>query len=271
MRRFKGFLTMVIITTIITGCTSNSREIIVKEKPVEVEILEIKTYPEELYYFGIVQPKTIKQLAFSQGGTISDIFVAKGEYVEAGTLLAAIDPENYDIALDTSIQQVRVAELDYGKAKKSFEYYEELYNDSLSLYEVGALSKMQLDEVELGYEVAKRELSQAESLYNQAKLGADYSEIQLTDTKLIADTSGYIVDVLNEEDEIIGAGYPVVLLRDQEQLVQVGLSAEDVKRRMNSQLSDTERIELADFTIYNNGDQMILPQVLEIHNKIMRS
>ena len=49
------------------------------------------------------------------------------------------------------------------------------------------------------------------------------------------------------------------------------VSAEDVKRRMNSQLSDTERIELADFTIYNNGDQMILPQVLEIHNKIMRS
>jgi RND family efflux transporter MFP subunit len=220
----------LIIAVMITGCTSASQEIIVKEKPVEVETLEIMTNPEELYYFGIVQPKSIKQLAFSQGGTLNEVFVGKGDYVERGELLAAIDPENYDIALDTSNQQVRVAQLDYGKARKSFEYYEELYNDSLNLYEAGAVSKMQLDEIELGYEVAKRELSQAESLYNQAKLGANYSENQLSDTQLTADTSGYIVDVLNEEGEIIGPGYPVILLRDKEQIVQVGLSAKDIKK-----------------------------------------
>ncbi len=39
---------------------------------------------------------------------------------------------------------------------------------------------------------------------------------------------------------------------------------------MNNQWSDKERIELADFTIYNNGDKMVLPQVLEIHNQILK-
>jgi len=49
------------------------------------------------------------------------------------------------------------------------------------------------------------------------------------------------------------------------------MDAELVKRRMENQLSDKERIALADFTIYNDGKQMVLPQVLEIHNKIIKS
>jgi len=44
---------------------------------------------------------------------------------------------------------------------------------------------------------------------------------------------------------------------------------EAVKNRIKNQLSDKDRIKLADYTIYNNGDMMLLPQVLEIHNKIL--
>ncbi|HAF30017.1 MAG TPA: dephospho-CoA kinase [Bacteroidales bacterium] len=44
---------------------------------------------------------------------------------------------------------------------------------------------------------------------------------------------------------------------------------ENVKSRMKNQLSDSERIKLADHTIYNNGDRMLLPQILEIHHKIL--
>jgi len=46
-------------------------------------------------------------------------------------------------------------------------------------------------------------------------------------------------------------------------------NVEAVKSRMKNQLGDDERISLADYTIYNNGNEMILPQVLEIHQKIL--
>ncbi len=42
-----------------------------------------------------------------------------------------------------------------------------------------------------------------------------------------------------------------------------------VKSRMKNQLSDEERMSLADYTIYNDGKKMVLPQVLEIHQKIL--
>ena len=44
---------------------------------------------------------------------------------------------------------------------------------------------------------------------------------------------------------------------------------EAVKSRMKNQMSDGERIKLADYTIYNNGDKMLLPQILEIHQNIL--
>ena len=46
---------------------------------------------------------------------------------------------------------------------------------------------------------------------------------------------------------------------------------ENVKSRIKNQISDNDRINIADFTIYNNGDRMLLPQILEIHNKILKS
>jgi dephospho-CoA kinase len=50
---------------------------------------------------------------------------------------------------------------------------------------------------------------------------------------------------------------------------EVGL--DEVKSRMKNQLSDQERINLADYTIYNDGKEMVLPQILEIHHKILNS
>lgn len=42
-----------------------------------------------------------------------------------------------------------------------------------------------------------------------------------------------------------------------------------VKDRIKNQLSDKDRIKLADFTINNNGNEMVLPQILEIHKNIL--
>lgn len=53
-----------------------------------------------------------------------------------------------------------------------------------------------------------------------------------------------------------------VVLRD-------GVDKESVLARMQNQLSDKEKISLADFTIYNNESEMILTQVLEIHKHLI--
>lgn len=44
---------------------------------------------------------------------------------------------------------------------------------------------------------------------------------------------------------------------------------EDVLKRLNNQMKDGDRIKLADFVIENNENELLIPQVLAIHQKII--
>jgi dephospho-CoA kinase len=50
-----------------------------------------------------------------------------------------------------------------------------------------------------------------------------------------------------------------------------GRSREDVLKRMEHQLSEEEKMKKADHILTNDGVQMLLPQVVELHNKILNS
>lgn len=45
---------------------------------------------------------------------------------------------------------------------------------------------------------------------------------------------------------------------------------EQIKARMKHQMKDEEKIGMADTVIYNDESQMVIPQVLEIHQKLNR-
>jgi dephospho-CoA kinase len=49
-----------------------------------------------------------------------------------------------------------------------------------------------------------------------------------------------------------------------------GMTEKEVLARMNNQWSDKEKIKLADFVIYNNEDDRLLPQILKIEKEILK-
>jgi len=46
---------------------------------------------------------------------------------------------------------------------------------------------------------------------------------------------------------------------------------EEIEARMNKQMPEEEKIQLADFVIYNEGDKPLIPQVLAIHRKLNKT
>jgi len=50
-----------------------------------------------------------------------------------------------------------------------------------------------------------------------------------------------------------------------------GVRREAVLKRMGHQLSEKELMEMADHVLINDGTQMLLPQVIELHNRIINS
>ncbi len=72
----------------------------------------------------------------------------------------------------------------------------------------------------------------------------------------------------NEFDQIIHVSCPAgiaigrVTLRD-------SVSRDEVLRRMQFQMEDEKKAALSDFVIRNDGSEMVIPQVLAIHHKLL--
>lgn len=49
-----------------------------------------------------------------------------------------------------------------------------------------------------------------------------------------------------------------------------GLEEDQIRQRLENQWSDEEKLKLADFVINNDGRTMILPQVLKVHQTIIK-
>jgi len=50
-----------------------------------------------------------------------------------------------------------------------------------------------------------------------------------------------------------------------------GVTYDEVKARVFNQMSDNEKITKSNFIIYNDGKQLILPQILKIHEELLFS
>lgn len=65
----------------------------------------------------------------------------------------------------------------------------------------------------------------------------------------------------------------IVVSTDQEQRIErvmkrEGTTREKVLQRIGNQWTDEQRNKLADFVIYNNDDELIIPQIVEIDKKL---
>ncbi len=58
-------------------------------------------------------------------------------------------------------------------------------------------------------------------------------------------------------------------LRIQRVLERNQTTKEAIEARMDKQWADERKMELADFIIFNDGEQLLIPQVLKIHSTLI--
>ena len=70
-------------------------------------------------------------------------------------------------------------------------------------------------------------------------------------------------------DYVIGVTAPATL-RIKRVMDRDNVTADEVKRRMNNQLDDSIKMKLCDFVLQNNEQQLLLPQVVQLHEELIR-
>ncbi|MBM6551102.1 efflux RND transporter periplasmic adaptor subunit [Marinomonas ostreistagni] len=195
MVRQRWALTPILIAlstlVLLTGCSDQDaapeQEII---RPVKLynidatDAVSIRHFPAEL------QASDEADLAFRVGGQITKLNVREGQRVERGELLASLDPTDYQL-------QVELSQANYKLAKAQFDRVKTMLASN-------ATSKSQFDE-------AKANLDQTENALENAQNQLKYTELRAPYDAVIAS-----LDI--ENYEYVGASQTILHIQNIEQM-----------------------------------------------------
>lgn len=214
----------------LSGC-NNSQATTIEETARAVEVMESKIAEESIAknYIGTVESKDLIKYSFKTAGKIEAIHVKEGESIAVGDPLASLDQEDLNFKLDGALAQMQGAEKSVKKAKDDLKYKNDLFNKMQSLYEDGSISKDKFDQVKLARDVSEATYNQALSQYSGAKSSYNQVKSLMSDATIYATKKGTVVSTQYEPREMVAAGYPVIVIRSESQVVNVGLVQKDLK------------------------------------------
>ena len=205
-------------------------------RPVLSQVVEIKPDWRESNYAGQVQARNETSLGFRIGGKIVDRSVDIGDEVEAGAVLAKIDPADYELKLMEAEAGVSEARAEKSKADADLQRYKKLLDEKL-------VSKADYTNFSNKLNVAKARLRQEEAELEVMRNQAVY-------TSLKADHAGVVTAVEAEKGQVVTAGQTILKLA----LAGKKEVAIAVPENRLDELKDTDNQEIL-ISLWSNPDR----------------
>jgi RND family efflux transporter MFP subunit len=160
-----GFMTgFALATLLLTACADKKTpERTEKVIPVKVITVVPATTTTERNYIGTVEESTAIALSFSMPGTVEEVFVAEGQKVVKGQLLATLNSATAQNTLDAATAQLNRAQ--------------DAYDRMATLHDNGSLPDIKFVEVESGLQQAKSQAAIARKNLDDCKLYAPRSGV----------------------------------------------------------------------------------------------
>ncbi len=165
-----------------------------------VKVLTVGAVPgvSALEFSAEVRPQVETRLGFRVAGKLQQRQAELGQRVRAGQLLAQLDPQDYQLAVDAARAQVAAATTQRDLAAADFKRFSTLRDQNF-------ISGAELERRESSLKAAQAQLEQA-----QAQLLAQSN--QATYTRLTAPNAGVITAIEAEPGQVLSAGAAVVRL-----------------------------------------------------------
>jgi membrane fusion protein (multidrug efflux system) len=171
---------------LISGCSSKVANEPVSPIPVLVKKIEMESVAKVISVSGNIEGLKTARLGFMVAGKINYIAAKEGATIEAGQLLASLDPDNYRIATEI--------------ADASVDQIQDEYNRLTIMHERKSISDSDYSKITSGLKQAKAQ----QKLQNK----------NLAETKLYSPIRGVLLKRGVEVGEIIGSGMPLFAVSD---------------------------------------------------------
>lgn len=217
---------------------------------VTVEEAELRDIVEIVTASGRVRPVTEVKMSPDVSGEIIELLIVEGDYVERGQLLARINPDIYESALDrmeaalnTSRANLANSRARLLQAEAQFINAQASYNRNKRLFEQNAISEAEYDTARAQYLVAEADVEGARQgvvasgfQVKSAEAGVTEARDNLTKTNLFAPMNGTISRLDAETGErVVGtsqfAGTEILRIANLNEMeVKVDVNENDIVR-----------------------------------------
>ena len=199
---------------------------------VNAELTQLRNIVHKVNASGRIQPEEAVQITSTITGWITEITVIEGDTVEPKQHLISIDEKQIRPRYNNAVSQVKSSEANLRQVQSQMDR-------TTSLFKQGLISKQELEQVEVSYQMAQ---SQSE----QARANLLSAEDELSKTRLTALKYGIVTSITKEEGEMAVGGMfnPGVLMTiaDLSKMeVEVDVNENDV---VNIEIGDTSEIEI---------------------------
>ena len=199
---------------------------------------------------GKIQPEVEVKISPDVSGEIVELPIKEGDQVFKGDLLVRIKPDTYLSMKQRSEAALNSAKASLSMSKARLVESEANYNRNKILFEKGAISAFEFEQIESSYEVAKLNVESSDYSVSSAQASLEESQENLDKTSIYAPFDGTI-SRLNVElgERVVGtmqmAGTEILRLANLDKMeVAVEVNENDIIR---VNLGDTSIIEVDAF------------------------
>lgn len=183
-------LSLALALLLLAGCGEKEQEVAEVIRPVRMMTIGASGAGGVREFPGQVRAAEEIELSFEVPGRIVQLNAREGQSVTRGTLVAALDPRDFEAARDRELARRNEVRADFERNRV--------------LYERDAISLRDLEVVRRQFEVAEANLRQAEKA--------------LEDTRLYTPFDGKIAGRLVENQENVQAKQPIIIFHDDSSL-----------------------------------------------------
>jgi RND family efflux transporter MFP subunit len=198
MKARRAALAAALLAASLSGCNDRSFAPVERAAFVRTELVQPRDGQASLALTGEVEPLVRADLSFRVNGRVIARLVDVGAHVDAGDVLARLDPAEQQAELDAAAAAVAAADSQLRVAKATFDRQNSLMSSGFT--------------TRVTYDRAKQDLQTAESALESAKSQLGTAREALGDTELHARAAGVITARSLEIGQVVQAAQTVFTL-----------------------------------------------------------
>jgi RND family efflux transporter MFP subunit len=194
----RAAVVILLLAPVLAACQREAETEIVEVRPVRTVVAAREKAGQTVVLTGQIQPRNEASMAFRIGGRMIGRSVNVGDRVEAGQVLATLDPVNEQNALRSAQAALTASEGQLSQARNAYGRQEHLLRNGFT--------------TRANYEQALQTLQTAQAQVDSAEAQLEIAQDRVAFTELKADVSGTITARGAEPGEVVQPGQMIVQL-----------------------------------------------------------